>query len=125
MIPVKRLAAFTRMKPNNQEFPAILQELPKASVHPFCLETYDANADMHARHFSSPYSGTIEDAVTGTASGVMGAYFATYRYSHFDDPLHLIVEQGQEMGKDGRVLERVSKDVLPAIEHGKITPCLV
>ncbi|MFJ6208433.1 PhzF family phenazine biosynthesis protein [Lysinibacillus sp. NPDC092081] len=33
---------------------------------------------MHARHFSSPYSGTIEDITTGTPSGVMGAYFAEY-----------------------------------------------
>lgn len=48
--------------------------MPKASVHPFCMKTYDRDADMHARHFSSPYSGTIEDAVTGTASGVMGAF---------------------------------------------------
>ena len=44
--------------------------MPKASIHPFCLETYDSDSDMHARHFSSPSSGTIADAVTGTASGV-------------------------------------------------------
>ncbi|MNI89904.1 putative isomerase YddE [compost metagenome] len=75
--------------------------MPTASIHPFCLETLDPAANMHARHFSSPYSGTTEDPVTGTASGVMGAYYATYIQ---DAPvLELLIEQGQELGKDGRV----------------------
>lgn len=56
---------------------------------------------MHARHFSSPFSGTIEDPVTGTASGVMGAYYARYIKSDF--LLNLMIEQGQEIGRDGRI----------------------
>src|SRR5690625_40833 len=76
LVPIKQLDAFQKMEPNNKQFPEVLKEIPKSSVHPFCLETYDSNADMHARHFSSPYSGTMEDAVTGTASGVMGAFYA-------------------------------------------------
>ena len=60
LIPIKSLAAFSRMKPNNELFPSILKEMPKASIHPFCLETYDSNAHIHARHFSSPFSGQIE-----------------------------------------------------------------
>jgi PhzF family phenazine biosynthesis protein len=110
LIPIKKLDAFKRMKPNNKVFPTILKEMPKASVHPFCMETYDPHAHMHARHFSSPFSGTTEDAVTGTASGVMGAYYATYIKSHFEKSLHLIVEQGHEMGKDGRVMVHVTKN---------------
>jgi len=55
---------------------------------------------MHARHFSSPYSGTIEDITTGTASGVMGAYFAAYMDRQAQLPKTLIIEQGQELGKD-------------------------
>lgn len=83
--------------------------MPKASIHPFCLETYDNTADMHARHFSSPYSGTIEDPVTGTASGVMGAYYARY-IDKLSDQLELLVEQGQEMDKTGRVHVSVTKN---------------
>ena len=101
IVPVTSLAAFERMKPDNARFPAVLQEMPRSSVHPFCLETYDSAAHMHARHFSSPYSGTIEDPVTGTASGVMGAYFAQHIRS--EPVLKLVVEQGQEIGRDGRV----------------------
>ncbi|WP_342505374.1 PhzF family phenazine biosynthesis protein [Sporosarcina sp. FSL K6-2383] len=110
LVPIKTLSAFKRMKPNTEIFPSILKEIPKASIHPFCLETYDENADMHARHFSSPFSGTIEDAVTGTASGVMGAYYATYIDNDFEEHLNLVVEQGHEIGKDGRVQVGVSKN---------------
>lgn len=110
LIPIKTLDAFKKMKPNNKLFPSILKEMPKASIHPFCLETYDSDADMHARHFSSPFSGTIEDAVTGTASGVMGAYFAKYIKRDFLESLNIVVEQGQEIGKNGRVMVRVSNN---------------
>ncbi len=109
MVPIKELAVFQKMKPNNQDFPSILQEIPASSVHPFCTETYNPQADMHARHFSSPYSGTIEDAVTGTASGAMGAYFATYMDKGFDESLNLMVEQGHEISKEGMVGVKVSK----------------
>lgn len=110
LIPIKQLDGFQKMEPNNKQFPEILKEMPKSSVHPFCFETYDSHADMHARHFSSPYSGTIEDAVTGTASGVMGAFYAKYIINNFTEPLNLIIEQGHEIGKDGRVVVQVSKN---------------
>lgn len=111
LIPIKHLEAFKRMKPNNNVFPAILKEIPKSSVHPFCTEAYDSDADMHARHFSSPFSGTVEDAVTGTASGVMGAFFAKYiKSDRFEESLNIIVEQGHEIEKDGRVMVNVTKN---------------
>ncbi|KZE39884.1 isomerase [Bhargavaea cecembensis] len=107
LVPVKHLSVFKEMKPDNQRFPEVLQEVPRSSIHPFCLETYDPAADMHGRHFSSPFAGTIEDAVTGTASAVMGAYYAKYITSGSSD-LDLLVEQGQEIGKDGRVAVHIS-----------------
>lgn len=110
LVPIKNLAAFNNMKPNNEIFPTILKEMPKTSIHPICLETYDPAAHMHARHFSSPYSGTVEDAVTGTASGVMGAYYAKYINPNFEKCLHLVVEQGYEIGKDGRVQVQVTRN---------------
>ncbi|OEH93641.1 PhzF family phenazine biosynthesis protein [Bacillus solimangrovi] len=109
VIPIKELSAFKRMEPNNKLFPSILKEMPNASIHPFCLETDDETADMHARHFSSPYSGTVEDPVTGTASGVLGAYYATYINNNDDEKLNLLVEQGHEIGKKGQVKVAVSK----------------
>lgn len=102
LLPIRSLSAFKRMSPDNNRFPDILKELPHASLHPFCLETYDTAADMHGRHFSSPYSGTIEDPVTGTASGVMGAYYSKYIRPD-QEHLELLIEQGQEIGRNGSV----------------------
>lgn len=102
LVPIKELQSFQRMVPNQASFPEILTELPRASLHPFCLETIDDHCFMHARHFSSPFSGTVEDPVTGTASGVLGAYDLTYLNSNRSST-QFMVEQGQEMGKDGRV----------------------
>ncbi|MCP3763843.1 PhzF family phenazine biosynthesis isomerase [Domibacillus sp. A3M-37] len=110
-IPISNVAAFHKMKPDNSQFPGILQEMPKASVHPFSLTAVAPDADMHARHFSSPYSGTLEDAVTGTGSGVMGAYYATYVEPGKKENYSVIVEQGQEMGKDGRVLVQIQNEL--------------
>lgn len=101
LVPVAGLAAVRRMRPDTAAFPSALGQMPRASVHPFCLETVDPSCQMHGRHFSSPYSGTVEDPVTGTASGAMGAYYARFvspARSH-----RLRVEQGHEVGRDGRV----------------------
>ncbi|TPV44853.1 PhzF family phenazine biosynthesis protein [Bacillus dicomae] len=111
IVPIKNLDACERMKPSNEMFPSVLKEIPNASIHPVCLETYDEQAQMHGRHFSSAYAGTIEDPVTGTASGVMGAYYAMYLEKGFDREIELIVEQGQEINKDGRVTVYVTKHV--------------
>ncbi|WP_338780440.1 PhzF family phenazine biosynthesis isomerase [Metabacillus sp. FJAT-52054] len=114
LVPVKELRAFERMVPHNERFPDLLKEIPKASVHPFCLETYDSAAHMHGRHFSSPFSGTVEDPVTGTASGVMGAYYKKYIAKNEETEISLIIEQGNEIGKEGRVRVKVAQD------HGRL-----
>ncbi|OXM17583.1 PhzF family phenazine biosynthesis isomerase [Paenibacillus herberti] len=111
IVPVCGLDACSRMKPDNSRFPEILAEMPRASLHPFCLETIHPDSLLHARHFSSPYSGTIEDPVTGTASGVLGAYYGRFiRDGRCADELELTVEQGQELGRDGKVHVRVTPD---------------
>jgi PhzF family phenazine biosynthesis protein len=101
IVPVRGLGAMRRMKPRTARFPSVLREQPDASIHPFCLETIHPDAHVHARHFSSPRSGTVEDPVTGTASGVLGAYHLDFIEA--DTPAPLLVEQGQEVGRDGRV----------------------
>lgn len=108
LVPVRNLEVCKRMTPQNKLFPEISKERPNTSIHPFCMETYKEDLHMHARHFSSPFSGTTEDPVTGTASGVMGAYYAQYINTSAKYPLELIVEQGQEIGKDGQVYVHVN-----------------
>lgn len=75
LVPIKSIDSFNKMKPINELFP---------------------------ENFSSPFSGTVEDPVTGTASGVMGAYYLKYINPHMDS-IQFDVEQGQEIGRDGKV----------------------
>ncbi|MER2039014.1 MAG: PhzF family phenazine biosynthesis isomerase [Solibacillus sp.] len=103
IVPIKQLSSFQKMKPKTEQFPEILLDMPKSSVHPICFEVRDVDNDMHARHFSSPYSGTVEDAVTGTGSGVMGAYYKQYVHPSVPLPTTFKVEQGHEINKDGLV----------------------
>ena len=107
IVPIVSLKVFERMKPQNDLFPDVLSQVPKASIHTICMETYNSIANIHGRHFSSPFSGTIEDSVTGTASGVMGAYIL--RYFSKQDSISLIVEQGQEIGKNGFITVHAEK----------------
>jgi PhzF family phenazine biosynthesis protein len=101
IVPIKSLNSFHKMHPHNSDFPKVLKENPHSSIHPITLETFNKNNHMHGRHFSSCYSGTIEDPVTGTASGVMSAYYI--KYIEPISAIEILIEQGQEIGKDGLV----------------------
>lgn len=103
IVPVKKLSDCYQMVPQNKNFASCLSTHPTASVHPICLETVHQEATMHGRHFSGAFSGTVEDPVTGTASGVMGAYYKQFIQPELPLPATILVEQGQEMGKDGMV----------------------
>lgn len=109
LVYIKSLDTYGKMNPDNREFPNVLAEKPRTSVHPFSILYTGNKIVMHARHFSSPYSGTIEDAVTGTASGVMGAYYLTYLNKDVDN-IDFIVEQGQEINRDGMVYVSVKRN---------------
>lgn len=101
ILPLKSLDAFLRMRPDNRRFKEILTQIPTASIHPVCLETFDKACTMHGRHFSASHSGTVEDPVTGTASGVMGAYYISY-IKHVNQA-EILIEQGNEIGRKGIV----------------------
>lgn len=101
ILPVRNLDAFLRMKPDNKRFKEILTQIPTASIHPICLETFEKTCTMHGRHFSAFRSGTVEDPVTGTASGVMGAYYMNYIEP--SNQTELQIEQGTEIGRKGIV----------------------
>lgn len=109
-IPVKHLESFAKMKPDHYSFPNILADEPYASVHPFCLETVYEGAMIHARHFSSPRNNIGEDPVTGTASGVMGAYWKRHIAADPNQEMLVVNEQGLEIGKDGLVETLVPAD---------------
>jgi PhzF family phenazine biosynthesis protein len=104
VVPVRGLSVMRKIQPQPADFAAVLHEVPNASIHPVCFEVIDANATMHARHFSSPGSGTFEDPVTGTASGVLGAFYRKFVNVSERIAQPIMIEQGYEMGREGCVL---------------------
>lgn len=114
LVPVLSVDSVRKMIPKTSEFPDALNQMPRSSIHPFTLETIHSSSHMHARHFSSPYSGTIEDPVTGTASGVMGAYMAKYSPSFYSGRDKIaVIEQGFDVGRDGRVTVEILSNQEP------------
>ena len=101
ILPINNLEYFNAMKPDNKFFPQVLQQNEKSSIHPITVECYDKKHTLHGRHFSSPFSGTIEDSVTGTASAVMGAYYL--KYMQKTDAVDILIEQGNEIQMEGTV----------------------
>lgn len=110
IVPMNSLSAVQKLRPQTAAFPHALCDMPDASIHPFSLECIGAGVHVHARHFSAPSSGTIEDPVTGTASGVLGAYYQHFIAKQHSGPKPLVVEQGYELGREGRVLVWAEKD---------------
>ena len=107
ILPIKSLDAFLRMRPDNRQFQSLLTQIPTASVHPVCMETFDKGCTMHGRHFSATRSKTVEDPVTGTASGVMGAYYISYIKP--SNEAEILVEQGNEINRKGIVRVNAAK----------------
>ncbi len=100
LVPVKSGKDLEKMSPKTNDFPQVLTQIPQASIHPYTLPDLDRSNLVLARHFSSPYSGTVEDPVTGTASGVIAAYILkkTRKKS-----IEIDVFQGREMQREGRL----------------------
>lgn len=115
LVPIKKLSYFHDMCPHTKDFPGVLKEISTASIHPFCTETYNENCQLHGRHFTSPYSGTIEDAVTGTASGAMGIYYQKY-ICPSNENRRIRIEQGSEIGRDGIVEVEIPKELSSTVK---------
>jgi PhzF family phenazine biosynthesis protein len=126
LVPVTSLKTLRSMRPATNDFPSAMEQMPKSSIHPFCLECEATDADLSARHFSSPYSGTIEDSITGTASGVMGAYMAKHAMPWMMERKYsIVVEQGKDVGRDGRVTVSLVNRQSPFIVKISGSACFV
>ncbi|MGL4697293.1 PhzF family phenazine biosynthesis isomerase [Enterococcus larvae] len=99
IVPVRESSVLDKMVPQTENFPDVLKEMPKSSIHPFAFSNIEEDI-YTARHFSSPFSGTVEDSVTGTASGVMGAYLLDHVYQQ-QAMQQITVLQGKHVEKEG------------------------
>ncbi|MBI3004137.1 MAG: PhzF family phenazine biosynthesis protein [Ignavibacteriales bacterium] len=114
-VPVRRLSTIKAIKPDFRELDKNLRKLKVIAVCVFCLETVDRESSVHSRFFASPV-GIDEDPVTGSANGPLGVYLQQYvlpagrsvfSRSLADGRVEFVGEQGDEIGRPGRVKIRV------------------
>lgn len=98
-VPMKSLNSLRAIQPDLNGIKDYCRHTEARGFYPFTQETIEDGLDFHARQFN-PLAGVNEDPVTGVAAGAMGAYVKRYG---FLAKRHIIVEQGDIVGKAGRV----------------------
>jgi len=114
-LPVRKLAAIKSLRPDLGLLDSFTRASKTLGISVFCLETIEQSSAVHSRFFA-PAVGIVEDPVTGSANGPLGAYL--YQYAiHRDFPIpsfllpdgrmEFIAEQGDDIGRRGRVKVRL------------------
>ena len=109
-VPIRRLHTIFALKPN---FLAMTQFLANRGIDGICAfttETVDRTSSFHSRYFA-PTVGIPEDPVTGSTNGPLGAYlYERGLISETGPQINLIGEQGDPIGRKGRVTVRLTVD---------------
>ena len=107
IIPIGKLKTLMNMKPYLTEIHRLSEELGVVGFHLFTFETIEEESTVHTRCFA-PYVGVMEDPVTGTANGALGAYLIWNKAINIDKVYALIIsEQGYTIGRPGKVYVKV------------------
>jgi len=113
---VKSFNVLKRINPDFQEVENLCNKLGVGSFHVFTFETVEEKSAYHARNFP-PLYGINEDPVTGTANGAVCSYLTK---SGIVKNHNLICEQGDIIGRPGRVFVEVDNSVVKVGGRAKI-----
>jgi PhzF family phenazine biosynthesis protein len=105
---VKSFNTLQAMKPNFDQIKRICIEKKLGSFHVFTFETIEKTSLYHARNFAPCY-GVNEDPVTGTANGAVSSYLVK---NGIIDEKKLVCEQGDIIGRSGRVFVEIENDIV-------------
>ncbi|UCD14029.1 MAG: PhzF family phenazine biosynthesis protein [Thermoplasmatales archaeon] len=105
---VKSFTTLQKMKPNFNQIKKICMDRGFGSFHVFTFETLEKTSTYHARNFAPCY-GIDEDPVTGTANGAVTSYLVK---NGIIKEKQLICEQGDIIGRPGRVFVDIEGDVV-------------
>lgn len=119
MIPISSLNSLFAIKANYIEMEKYCREIDANGFHLFTLETMSGQEGVHARHFA-PTAGVLEDPVTGSANGAMGAYLVNYGMFDNGKTTNIFVEQGHVLNREGQMVVEISKDADDLISGVKI-----
>jgi len=121
-VPVRSLARLFSMKPDMEALAHVCRAHRWIGVCVFTLQTKEPSSAFHSRFFA-PAAGIPEDPVTGSANGPLGVYlhqFALWKsailpsFSLEDGRLEFVGEQGDVLGRKGRVKVRIK------VKKGKV-----
>ncbi|MFH0990958.1 MAG: PhzF family phenazine biosynthesis protein [bacterium] len=114
-LPLRKLSTVQRLQPEYGELERSLKKSGKEGLCVFTLQTIEESSAVHSRFFA-PGFGILEDPVTGSANGPLGAILYSYAITkglsipcaiRDDRRLEFIGEQGDEIDRKGRVKIRV------------------
>ncbi|MCK5112176.1 MAG: PhzF family phenazine biosynthesis protein [Thermoplasmatales archaeon] len=105
---IKSFDTLQAMKPNFDHIKKICMENELGSFHVFTFETIEKTSVYHARNFAPCY-GINEDPVTGTANGAVSSYLVK---NGIIKEKKLVCEQGDIIGRPGRVFVEIESDVV-------------
>lgn len=96
------------IKPDFDKIKQLCNKIGVGSYHLFTFETLESDSVYHARVFCPVY-GVNEDPVTGTSNGATCAYLTKNKIVRENK---LKCEQGDIIGKPGRVFVEIKKDIV-------------
>ncbi len=120
LIPIRDLATLQSLHPDPHGLDQLAHESGVWGFAPMTLETVDPSSVAHLRFFA-PSEGVLEDPVTGSVHGPMGVYLWRQGIvAEKDGMVQCIGEQGDAMGRPGRVLIRIriNGDQFDSVEIG-------
>jgi len=96
------------IRPNFEKVKQLCKKLGTGSFHLFCFDTVDSDSVYHSRNFA-PLYGVNEDPVTGTANGAVCGYLLKNKFLKENK---LVCEQGDIIGRPGRVHVEIFNDIV-------------
>jgi PhzF family phenazine biosynthesis protein len=107
-ICVKSFKIMKSIKPHFEKIIKICEKINVGSFHIFTFQTLESRSVYHARNFA-PFYGINEDPVTGTANGAVCSYLF---YNRIIQENSLVCEQGDIIGRPGRVFVELNKNTI-------------
>lgn len=108
LVPVRSLDVIGRLEPKREELLALSKELDVAGVVVYTWGVFNEGSTVHARSFF-PGPGALEDPASGLGAGALGAYLVENEFITKDRFERIVVEQGDWVGRPGRIHVRVEK----------------
>ena len=115
-ICIKSFDILKNITPDFEQIKQICTKMGVGSFHVFTFDTIEPTSVYHARNFP-PLYGVNEDPVTGTANGAVCSYLFK---NNIVDGNKFICEQGDIIGRPGRVFVEIDRDEVKVGGKAKI-----